>query len=73
MMACRPMTREAIVASLRRGAAPACAFSSSFSSAASCSSRALSRAIQTTFSSHALPSSGPSLASQVAVGLRPQL
>lgn len=73
MMACRRMTREAIVASLRRGAAPACAFSSSFSSAASCSSRALSRAIQTTFSSHALPSSGPSRASQVAVGLRPQL
>ncbi|RLM91312.1 uncharacterized protein C2845_PM08G04120 [Panicum miliaceum] len=86
-MACRRLAREAVAASLRRGAgsapiAPVGAFSSSSSSAASCSSRApvaaspvrhlLARYSSPAFQPRAAEF-GPSLAARVALGLRPQL
>ncbi|OEL19923.1 hypothetical protein BAE44_0019058 [Dichanthelium oligosanthes] len=83
MMACRRLAREAVAASLRRGAAtapiaPARAFSTA---AASCSSRApvvspirhfLARYSSPPFQPRAAEF-GPSLAARVALGLRPQL
>ncbi|CAD6239925.1 unnamed protein product [Miscanthus lutarioriparius] len=87
MMACRRQAREAVAASLRRGAATAPtastqAFSPSSAAAASCSSRApvaaspirqfLARYSNPAFQPRAAEF-GPSLAARVAFGLRPQL
>ncbi|KAJ1282406.1 hypothetical protein BS78_03G049500 [Paspalum vaginatum] len=87
MMACRRLAREAVAASLRRGAttapaAPARAFSGAAAAAASCSSRApvaassicqfLARYSSPAFQPRAAEL-GPSLAARVALGLRPQL
>jgi hypothetical protein len=89
MMACRRLAREAVAASLRRGAAtaptastPAFSSSSSAAAAASCSSRAPVAAspIRQFLARYSSPAFqpraaelGPSLAARVALGLRPQL
>jgi hypothetical protein len=87
MMACRRLAREAVAASLRRGAAtapvaPARASFSAAAAVASCSSRApvaaspvrylLARYLSPAFQPRAAEL-GPSLAARVALGLRPQM